>query len=69
MAKDPGQLVKTKDDKWGRTKRSSPPINGKIVVYLATETGIQEGFEYPRKFSDKGILCDPETLTGVGMID
>ena len=55
-----GYLVETKEGKQGRTYHSKGIINGKVPVYL--EIG-------PYKYSDKGILCRPETLKRIGFID
>ncbi len=59
-SREPGYLVVTKNGKKGRTYSSKELINGKVPVYLEIEKF---------KYSDKGILCDPESLKVTGFID
>lgn len=55
-----GYLVETKTGKKGRTYHSKGLINGKVPVYLE----INE-----REYSDKAILCDPDTIKIRGFVD
>ena len=59
-SRKPGYLVVTKNGKKGRTYSSKGLINEKVPVYLEIKK---------HKYSDKGILCDPETLKVKGFID
>ncbi len=67
--KKSGYLVKTKNDKLGRTIHEKGIVNGKIPVYLCTRSEYVNGFEVPLAFSDKAILCDPATVKQFGFID
>lgn len=58
--KNSGYLVVTKSGKRGRTYHSKEPVNGKLAVYLETE---------PYIYSDKAVLCVPETVEVIGHID
>lgn len=58
-----GNLVKTKNGKFGRTYHVKGTINGKIPVYLFESNNIDG------KVSDKAILCDPDSLTLLGFTD
>ncbi len=69
-----GYLVRTKTGKLGRTIHEKGLVNGKVPVYLVTESKIcEEGtpkeFEFPVKFSETAMLCDPAGLKHVGFID
>jgi len=55
-----GFLVETKDGKRGATYHSKGLINGKVPVYLEIDEP---------NFSNKAILCSPETLKKIGFID
>jgi hypothetical protein len=55
-----GYLVETKTGQKGRTYHSRSLIKGKVPVYLEIEKFI---------YSNKAILCIPETLKIIGFID
>lgn len=76
--KNSGYIVETKEGKLGRTYHSKGLVNGKIPVYLATE--LREFLANPKDpngkkftvavaYSDQAILCDPNSLKSIGMID
>lgn len=65
--KNPGRIVKTKSCNIGRTFNNKEFIEGKIPVYLCEEYKYNTAI--PLKYSDKAILCRPETLTVIGFID
>jgi hypothetical protein len=55
-----GKIVITKDGKRGRTFNTKGLINKKVPVYLEIERF---------KYSDKAILCEPNSLKIIGFID
>lgn len=66
--------MRTKFGKLGRTFSNQMPINGKIRVYEVTETksidlGQDNNLEVPVKWNQAGSLCDPKSLTVLGLID
>ena len=65
--KNSGRIVKTKDGKIGRTFDNKQFIDGKVPVYLCAE--YKHDTAIPLKYSDKAILCRPETLKVIGYID
>lgn len=67
----PGYSVTTKSGKKGRTFHKDELINGKQPVYLCLESKPTKvpGLEICIKYSDKGTLCDPKTLSIEGYID
>lgn len=72
--KNSGYFVRTKSGKLCRTFSNQMPINGKIRVYEVTETksvdlGQGNNFEIPVKWNQAGSLCDPKSLTVLGLID
>lgn len=56
-----GYLVETKDGKTGRTFDNKEFVNGKVQVFLETET--------ENTFLPSAILCDPKTLKIKGFIN
>lgn len=60
--KQPGLLVRTKEDRIGRTYKYKDFINDMLPVYLSKNKDNTE-------FSDKPTLCDPETVDIIGHID
>lgn len=60
--KNPGLLVRTKNDVIGRTYKYKDFINDKLPVYPSKNKDHTE-------FSDKAILCEPETVDIIGYID
>lgn len=68
--KKSGFLVKTKDEKIGRTIHEKRMVNGKVPVYLATEIReLEGGFKFPVAFSETATLFAPSDLTQIGFID
>ena len=69
----PGHIVQTKSGKIGRTFRSKGMINGKVLVYIATETKELncDGkiVFHPVAYSENATLCDPLGLKIIGFID
>jgi hypothetical protein len=64
MGKNSGLIVRViKDNRIGRTKHSTKPINGKIAVYLCV------GDPLDCNYSDKGTLFAPSELQRIGFID
>jgi heptaprenylglyceryl phosphate synthase len=66
---NPGYIVKTKSGKVGRTYHMRGIINKKIAVYLCIKEEQFEGDTFYIEFSEKAILCAPETLKMIGFID
>jgi hypothetical protein len=70
--KKSGYLVESKSGV-GRTFHDKGLINEKVPVYLCTKFGENEklvpGLKVPLIFSDKAILCDPNSLKMIGFID
>ncbi len=60
MAKNLGLIVQTKTGKTGRTYHNKCIINGKVPVYLEVDN---------KSYSDKAILCEPNSLKQIGFID
>jgi hypothetical protein len=69
MSSNSGIIVKTNTGRLGRTYNSKGLVNGKVPVYIATESKIVDGVEIPIAYSETAILCHAESLEQVGFID
>lgn len=57
MSENAGYLVETKTGKKGRTYHREKLINDKLIVYVEVES------------KEVKMLCDPQTIKIIGLID